>query len=35
MSDVEISTAQRGARDWLRGNAEAPAVVGTATAMAA
>ena len=35
MSDVEISAAQRGARDWLRGNAEAPAVVGTATAMAA
>jgi uncharacterized protein len=24
MSDVEIATAQRAARDWLRGNAEAP-----------
>ena len=28
MSDVEIATAQRAARDWLRGNAEpaAPAM---------
>jgi TPR repeat protein len=26
MSDVEIATAQRAARDWLRGNAEAPAI---------
>jgi uncharacterized protein len=26
MSAVEIATAQRGARDWLRGNAEAPAI---------
>jgi TPR repeat protein len=25
MSDVEIATAQRAARDWLRGHAEAPA----------
>ena len=25
MSDVEIATAQRAARDWLRGNAEMPA----------
>ena len=25
MSDVEIATAQRAARDWLRGNAAAPA----------
>jgi len=25
MSDVEIGTAQRAARDWLRGNAEMPA----------
>ena len=25
MSDVEIATAQRAARDWLRGNGAAPA----------
>jgi hypothetical protein len=25
MSEVEIATAQRAARDWLRGNHEAPA----------
>jgi uncharacterized protein len=32
MSDVEIATAQRAARDWLRGNAEAPAPVAAAMA---
>jgi uncharacterized protein len=32
MSDAEIAVAQRAARDWLRGQAEAPAAV---SAMAA
>jgi uncharacterized protein len=34
MSDAEIAVAQRAARDWLRGHAEAPAPAA-APAMAA
>jgi hypothetical protein len=35
MSDAEIAAAQRAARDWLRGNHEAMAPVGSMPAMAA